>query len=225
MPKVQELEFIVRKLIGQPDPLNSRFRGNMLDFFNLAMETVAFDTESLTNEYDDTSKVGEDEIVLPENTVGVHWARYDGRKLTKKDGTWLDEHYPGWPNMSSGIPKIYYHRRTASKLRSIGLFPKPDTENKIIRMSISTIPFYLTSVEQEPPIPKVFHRYLIPIVCSYCENDMGNKDRAQTFLNQYDKDILKLQKIAAEPDDDGPLSFTPGDPEPRVTGNNPRFWI
>jgi len=228
MSSYQELEYLVRKRIGQPDPLNSRWL-SLMDFLNYCTEKVAFDTKDLRTEHTDDSIVNQDEYILPEYTLCVHWVEYDGYKVHKRDRNWLSEHYPRFTSYATGTPTFYYHKRTQDHLRSIALFRKPDTANKVIRVGISQIPTPVTDPTLEPQISKASHRFLIPLCAWMCMDDLGNKDKATEFMNEYKESLSTLDQLAMEADDDGPVAFSPGNPliEASVHDLNTsvRFWL
>lgn len=228
MSSMQELEYLVRKRIGQNDPINSRWP-SLLDFLNYCVEKVCFDTKDLKTEYTDDSIINQEEYVLPEETLCVHWVEYDGLKVYKRDRNWLSEHYPGFSNYGVGKPQFYYHKRTQDHLKSIGLFWKPDTADKVIRIGLSRIPTPITDPEEEPQISKAYHRFLIPLCSWMCMDDLGNDSKAKEYMSEYKEAMSTLEQLSMEADDDGPIAFSPGNPlvtsSVQDLNTSIRFWL
>jgi len=91
------------------------------------------------------------EYDLPDNTISVTGVTYNGKPIYPTTITELNAYSQTWRSRGSGTPKWYYFEE-GNRYTQVSLFPKPDTTDYEIGLSVILLPTVLSD-EEEPIEP------------------------------------------------------------------------
>jgi hypothetical protein len=189
----------VRRYINEPDSTNSNFTdAEIYDYVNQAIRYLGTEMEWPLQTAEATSVANQAVYALPEDFISLSDVYFDNQDIPVIDRTDLSTIRNDWQDAVAGTPSYAYKSDNAK----IGLYPKPDTDGKILQIQYIKVPPDLSDDVTAPDLHVTFQDCLPFYAAFLCEYCMGNTKRADYNLALYEshkkKLMSKVQKFSDE---------------------------